>query len=84
LDEASFERDWGYQEQGVECWAVEAFAEVGASGDDKQWRSAGIRLETGESGGTGLRASAATQHNRIAAAFAQDGRDPFGSVRRTV
>ena len=36
LDEAAFEGDGEGEEEGVELWAVEAFAEVLAGGDDGQ------------------------------------------------
>ena len=37
LHEASLERDRRGQEERVECWTIEAFADEVASGNDEQW-----------------------------------------------
>ena len=42
LEEPSFPSDWGGEEQGVEDWAVEAFAGVWPGGHGEQGRAAGL------------------------------------------
>jgi hypothetical protein len=44
LDEAAFECDRRGEEQGVEGWAVEAFANIGTGGDHEQWRAVRLGL----------------------------------------
>jgi hypothetical protein len=65
LDEPAFEGDRCDEEEGVESGAVEAFANVGAGGDDKQRRPVGRVLQPGVGGGVGFGARAAAQDDRV-------------------
>ena len=76
LDEASFERDRGREEQGVQYWAVEAFPGIGPGGDDKQRRRAGLRLQAGKSGGAGFGAHPAAKYYRVVPAVPECVGDP--------
>ena len=65
LDEASLERDWTCQEQGVECRAVEAFADEVARRDHKQRRIGIGWVEPPDGCGALLGAHAALEDDRV-------------------
>jgi hypothetical protein len=73
LHQSALEGDWGGEEERVQRWAVEAFADVGAGGDSEQWWPVRSRLEPFEGGRPGLGTHAATQHDRLVSPLHQRG-----------